>query len=468
MYEIDRMHDAYGPIVRINPEELHVRDSGWVGVLYTGPAHGLRDKYAPAAHMTGTPYGVFGTIDHEVHRKRRAAISPFFSKNTVNAAQPMIDRNMNLLSEKLRQSLADGGVVEMHKTYLAMTTDTLCDHTFGESLDLLKEDKKAEEWKRTIKAVAVLTPLIKQFTWIIPLALKLPLRPLQMVVPDLARIVALHREMHNKAHGAIRNSQTDVTSKSTETSDGTTTKTIPLFESILASKILSLKEKGANRVAQEGFVVLVAGGETTARVITTATFHILENKDTVLRRLKEELSTVMVDPDMNVDMRVLEQLPWLTAVVKESLRITALVTSRLPLVSPQESLRYGDWEIPPGTPVSMTLRDVLLDPSIFVNPRDFLPERWLPDAPDLEQISQAYVPFGRGSRMCVGLNFALAELYTVIACLFRRFDLELHDTTRERDIDYARDCFIGEPSPESVGVRIKAVPRTVSGVAENG
>lgn len=105
----------------------------------------------------------------------------------------MIYKNMDLLIRTLRQSLANGGVAEMHKTYLAMTTDTLCDHTFGETLGLLQEDKKADEWRRTIKAVAVLTPLIKQFTYIIPLALKLPLRPLQIVVPDLARIVALHR-----------------------------------------------------------------------------------------------------------------------------------------------------------------------------------------------------------------------------------------------------------------------------------
>lgn len=105
----------------------------------------------------------------------------------------MIYKNMDLLVRSLRQSLANGGVAEMHKIYLAMTTDTLCDHTFGESLGLLQDDTKADEWKRTIQAVAVLTPLIKQFTWIIPLALKLPLRPLQMLVPDLARIVALRR-----------------------------------------------------------------------------------------------------------------------------------------------------------------------------------------------------------------------------------------------------------------------------------
>lgn len=52
----------------------------------------------------------------------------------------------------------------------------------------------------------------------------------------------------------------------------------------------------------------------------------------------------------------------------------------------------------------MTLRDVLLDPSIFINPLEFSPERWLSKSSDLERMNQAYVPFGRGSRMCVGLK----------------------------------------------------------------
>ena len=78
----------------------------------------------------------------------------------------------------------------------------------------------------------------------------------------------------------------------------------------------------------------------------------------------------MVDRESRVDLKILEQLPWLvgcytgidtqlltglmlqTAVIKESLRITALVTSRLPLVSPVEPLRYGNWEIPPGVTCS--------------------------------------------------------------------------------------------------------------------
>ena len=52
----------------------------------------------------------------------------------------------------------------------------------------------------------------------------------------------------------------------------------------------------------------------------------------------------------------------------------------------------------------MTLRDVLLDPEIFEGPMDFRPQRWLTENPDLDRISQAYLPFGRGSRMCLGLK----------------------------------------------------------------
>ena len=105
----------------------------------------------------------------------------------------MIYEKMRQLCWRLKQDLADGGVVELRKMFLAITTDTLCSHAFQKSQGLIEEDQKAYEWKRTIKAVAILTPLIKQFTWITPMALKLPLGSLRLVAPDLARIAALHR-----------------------------------------------------------------------------------------------------------------------------------------------------------------------------------------------------------------------------------------------------------------------------------
>ena len=55
----------------------------------------------------------------------------------------------------------------------------------------------------------------------------------------------------------------------------------------------------------------------------------------------------------------------------------------------------------------MTLRDVLLDPAVFEHPMEFIPERWLPSNPNLDRMNQAYVPFGRGGRMCLGMKYVL-------------------------------------------------------------
>ncbi len=52
----------------------------------------------------------------------------------------------------------------------------------------------------------------------------------------------------------------------------------------------------------------------------------------------------------------------------------------------------------------MTPRDVLLDPAVEDEPLKFCPARWLPENPNLERMSQAYVPFSRGSRMCIGMQ----------------------------------------------------------------
>ena len=101
--------------------------------------------------------------------------------------------SMSLLEQRLKQELANDGVIELRTTYLAITTDTLARLAFHTSLGLLDSSRQANYWEKTIKAVAFLTPPIKQFPWIIPVASKLPLGLLRIVVPDIARIIALRR-----------------------------------------------------------------------------------------------------------------------------------------------------------------------------------------------------------------------------------------------------------------------------------
>ena len=116
--------------------------------------------------------------------------------------------------------------------------------------------------------------------------------------------------MDSQAGAAIADHHSHLGLATTSLADTKPVKPITVFESILASKGLSDEEKQEDRIAQEGFVVLVAGGETTARVLTTATYHLLANQ-TALHKLREEIATVMVTPETQVDVKTLEQLPWL-------------------------------------------------------------------------------------------------------------------------------------------------------------
>jgi cytochrome P450 len=99
---------------------------------------------------------------------------------------------------------------------------------------------------------------------------------------------------------------------------------------------------------------------------------------------------------------------------------------------------------------------VCMDPQIFPDPKTFKPERWLePGA--REKLDPYLVTFGKGSRACVGINLAYAELYTVIATLLRRFPkLRLYETTPE-DVEPVADYFAGmwryEEGRQSVQVK---------------
>lgn len=82
MWEVEKMHQKYGPVVRINPDELHFSDFEFYNTIYAS-APAKRDRYAYHAKAPDAHYSTGFTIDHETHKKRREAMAPFFSKRNV-------------------------------------------------------------------------------------------------------------------------------------------------------------------------------------------------------------------------------------------------------------------------------------------------------------------------------------------------------------------------------------------------
>lgn len=233
-------------------------------------------------------------------------------------------------------------------------------------------------------------------------------------------------------------------------------KNYPLLLSSIYHSDLPTNEKTLIRLSQEGLVLVMAGTETTALTLSLATYHLLD-KPHLLKRLQTELQSSFpaAADDTIISYRDLEKLPFLTACLNESLRLSSPVSGRLPRIDPNSPITYGDYTLPAGTVISMSLRDIHYDPSIYPDPRSFNPDRWLEDSDRTRKLKEHFlVPFGKGSRSCIGNNLALAEMYAILGNMFRKFEaIELFETVKE-DLEMAYDLFSPFPKSDAKGLRV--------------
>jgi cytochrome P450 len=219
-----------------------------------------------------------------------------------------------------------------------------------------------------------------------------------------------------------------------------------LFDSDLPPEEITIE-----RLAEEAQAVVGAGQVTTAHFLKMTSFHVLANPE-ILRKLKEELKSAMPIDGSLPPLSKLEQLPYLSAVILEGFRKSYGVTQRLPRVSPDAPLIYKDWVIPAGTPVGMTSIFMHDNPQYFPNPEMFDVDRWL-KADSERRLEKYLVNFSKGTRSCLGMNLAKAEIFLTMAAVFHRFDMELFETDRS-DVEIVHDYFNPLPKDDSKGVRV--------------
>lgn len=227
-----------------------------------------------------------------------------------------------------------------------------------------------------------------------------------------------------------------------------------IFSELLDADVPA-EEKSVKRLTEEAQVIISAGATTTAHFLTLTIYHILANEE-IHRKLQSELISATAASSGTPSMQDFEQLPYLNAVIKEGFRLSYGVTTRLPRIAPDTTLNCQGHTIPAGTTVSMTSVLQHMDASLFPKPELFDPQRWL-DSEDLH-LDRYLVNFSKGTRACVGINLARAEIVLSLATIFRIFDMKLHDTT-SADVEVKRDYFAAYASAQGRGLRITLKPR---------
>jgi hypothetical protein len=95
-----------GPIIRVTPDEVHINDVGFLDTIYA-PSTTHRDKYEYQLRALRVPGGVGTTPSYNVHKKRREALSPWFSKRNVTYFEPVIKEKVQQLCDKISKHEKD-------------------------------------------------------------------------------------------------------------------------------------------------------------------------------------------------------------------------------------------------------------------------------------------------------------------------------------------------------------------------
>ncbi|HWY09119.1 MAG TPA: cytochrome P450 [Candidatus Acidoferrales bacterium] len=173
------------------------------------------------------------------------------------------------------------------------------------------------------------------------------------------------------------------------------------------------------QVRDESMTLFVAGHETTALSLAWS-WYLLGENPAAEARLHDELRVVLAGRPAEVSD--LEKLPFLNAVVHESLRLypPAYMMARMNV----EAVTLGGCEIPPRTTLLASQWVMHRDARFFDQPERFSPERWL-DGLEARLPPGAYFPFGDGPRRCIGQGFAQLETSLVIAAIAQKFRFRL-------------------------------------------
>ncbi|KAL4804399.1 cytochrome P450 [Aspergillus unguis] len=429
-FEIEKMHKKYGPIVRISPHELHVNDPDFYEVLYS--RNSPRNKYDYFTQQFGLPRSAFATVDHYHHRLLRSNMNPYFSTARVRKQEPLIQGLVDKLCARLLELKGSDTPVNLQYALTCFTTDVVSDYTMGTGLHYLDEPDFLPDWTNTIVGSAKSGVYIKAFPWLGLVFRLMPQWLLSRLYHGMDLALSWHKRAYKLALSIIDERNAEGYEKVRSQFAQPT-----FFHDVLDSN-LPAEEKTPERLAQEVVVVIGAGTETTAKMLNWTIYRLLENPEK-MDKLKEELDRL--DPDQKATLIDFEQMP-----------LSYGVSSRLQRIAPDRDLQFNEWSIPAGTPVGMSSCLIHHDERIFPDSHEFIPERWL--EPERRKYLERYlVSFTKGSRQCIGINLARAEILLALPHLIRRINFELYETTRE-DVKIAHDLFIACAKEGSKGVRV--------------
>ncbi|EOA91723.1 uncharacterized protein SETTUDRAFT_152774 [Exserohilum turcica Et28A] len=424
MHTVQRqLHEQYGPVVRIGPNEVSTADLSTLPQIYRNQRPLIKtDFYSVWGGGTiSEQLDLFAETNERVHSNRRRTVNPVYTLTNVLKNETYINKVSELFIQRLGEFADRGESLDFGEWLQMYTFDVVGEIFFGSMFGFLEHSKDHEAY---IASLDALMPVL-----CVAAVASNYMRPL--VMGSAIAIPVVFKAL--KALESIRNAAVIATKKRVkEVEDGK----VPRND-MLQQLFDIVQEKGekanfsGREVTLEAYVAMLAGSDTTA-IAFRATFYYLVRNPEMLRKAQAEIDAAVAAGLLSSPVKYSEattKLPYICASIKEAMRMHPSVGLSMQRYAPEEGIETGNKFIPKGYRIGMNPAVVHFDKQVFGDDADeFRPERWLVSEEQWKAMDKCLLTFGAGTRTCVGKNISLVELHTLVPEVLRHFKLEMtHD-----------------------------------------
>ena len=177
-----------GPIIRINPKEIHISDPDFHDAAYSPSLH--VDKLWELEQRFGLPLGVHATVKHSLHKLRRVQLNSHFSKQKIKAFAPYIQECTDRLCDRLRREYkGTGKVLNISDAWATLTTDLVFYHTFAWTYNLLDYPDFVSPFTTSMNELCRTAHVGSHFPWLTSTLQSIPDSILGVIYPAMRPII---------------------------------------------------------------------------------------------------------------------------------------------------------------------------------------------------------------------------------------------------------------------------------------
>ncbi|EMR69261.1 putative benzoate 4-monooxygenase cytochrome protein [Eutypa lata UCREL1] len=387
---IFRLHEQYGPVLRVAPNDIDIADGDAVEPIYIEKG-GFQKTEAYSKFDIDGHATLFSTQTLKARASRAKAVVPLFSTASIRNSQSVLSLVVDQFIARVQREGRTGKPINVLNITRSMALDAVSAYLFREQYGAVSEDTSHMSASPFVDAYVAVGAFFN-------------------LLPGW---------LGDKLMVLIHMMTSDVeTTHSMEAMDqytGNLVKTASAGSGSYASRLLERAIPG-DQVQVELKDLCFAGTDSTGMNMAMILWYV---------KLREEiLERVAKDEDITTG-------PYLRGVVREGLRLSWANPIRLPRLVPASGWHYRNYFFPAGTSVGVAAFQLHQDEKVFPDAQRFLPERWLQPT---NQMLTNFFAFGKGNRACIAQNLGTAEL-TLATAKLAQADLLKGATAVQSHID---------------------------------